>query len=153
MKPAIEIGDAEVVLAFGPENGSQLEDMLPAGQSVTELARRGQRGRAGSKDAESGKSVGGDLQDAAGVGQPVDLVEDDDGGFGLGPEKKLGILEAPRVGGQVAIDVDGIGQHPRQGRLPDPADPGQPDDRALFPSVMDTLQPIGTINHEFIINI
>jgi len=83
----------------------------------------------------------------------VDLVEDDDGGFGLGPEKELGILEAPRVGGQVAIDVDRIGQHPRQGRLSDAADPSQPDDRAFFPSILNTLQPIRAINHEFIINI
>ena len=82
----------------------------------------------------------------------MDLVEDDDGGLRLGAEKQLGVVQAACIGGQIAIEIDGIGQHARQSGLSDASDACQPDDWALFPGGVDTAQPERAFNHEYIIN-
>ena len=69
-----------------PEHRYEVDVSLAAGQRVAELLAGGERRRARREDPELRKEVRADLQDAGGVLQLVDLVEDDDGPAGRAKE-------------------------------------------------------------------
>lgn len=97
--------------------------------------------------------VGGDLERQAGIGKTVHFVEHDHGPAPPPAEKELGVGQGAGGRRQVAVQVDGVGQHAGQRGLAHPPNAGQPDDRSLGPRALDPLQPQGTPNRRRILHL
>ena len=96
-EPPVEVPHAERFRAFLPQHRAEVNHGLAPGQRVAELAGGGQRRRPGGQHLETRIYVRSDLQEAAGVRQPVDLVEHD-GRPGLPAfEEELRIVQGPRA--------------------------------------------------------
>ena len=143
----IEVGSPEPVDAFVPQHGAQMHRLLPPRERVPELSRRGKRGGSGRQHAESRIGVGGYLQKAAGIGQAVHLVQNEHRTGRLTVEEQLGIGEHPFHGGQIAVQMERIGQHAGECRLADAPDTGEPDDRTAGPRAEDAIQPRLSAHH------
>ena len=62
---------------FAPQHRGKMHDAFPAGQGVTELLARRQRGGSGGEDFEMRVNVGADFEQPAGVFEVMDFVKDD----------------------------------------------------------------------------
>jgi hypothetical protein len=69
----------------------------------------------------------------------------------LGVEKQLRILQRARRRGQIAVQVQRIGQHPGNRRFAHSPHTGQPDDRPLCPGLLNSLQPERAFDHVIIL--
>lgn len=126
---------------------NQVDVALPAGEAVPEFASRRQSGRSRGEDLEPRKCVCADLQQAARIGQLVDLIEDQSGS-GHRAIERLGIGKELLDGGKVAIQVEGICQFGRQCGLAGAANSREPNDRCFAPTLFDPVDPERACDHE-----
>jgi hypothetical protein len=125
---------------------NQVEVALPAGKAVPEFASRRQSGRSRGEDFEPRKCVCADLQQAARIGQLVDLIQDQSGSGDRAIER-LGIGKELLDGGKVAIQVLAIDQTGRQCGLPGSTHSGKPNNRGFLPTLLNPLEPEWAQNH------
>ena len=150
-QPAVEAADAEGLRALLPEDRTEVDGLLAAGQRVAEPPRGREGGGTGGEEAQGRELVRRDLEDEARVGEPLDLVEHQHGVRILRGEKGLRVLEGALHRRQVAVQEAGLGEHPGERGLSRPADAGQVDDRPPGPGVADPFDPEGAFEHESIL--
>ena len=118
---------------------------LAAGQRVAKLLAGGKGRGTGGEDLQLREDVGADLQQAGGVAELVDLVEDHDGLVARSGRTQR-VADHVLDGGQVAVDVeDAVGaQALRQRGLAAAPDAAQPGDRRFAPGLLEPLPPEGS---------
>ena len=137
---------------FTPRYRDEMDDAFAAGEGVAELFAGREGGRTSGQDLELGKNVGTDLEQATGVAELVDLVEDH---HRLG----AGLVEGLRVAdhffklGQVAVHVKDTIRAKTfgQGGLATAADTAQPGYGNLPPSFFYPVNPKWSFKHATVV--
>ena len=131
-----------------PEHGHEVNGALASGERVPELRARPDGRGAGRENLQRREEVGADLQDAGGVAELVNFVEDDHR-LGAGTEKKLRVTDHVLNRRQVAVHIlhlvgaKAFGQRGLAGA----PDATQPRDGRFPPRLREPLLPEGPFDH------
>ena len=106
---------------------------------------------AGGQDGRVGEVICGDFQEFCGVGQSVDLSQNDRVPSQCA-EKRLRLRHVAADARQLAVEVLDVRQALREDCLADPAHSLQPDDTPALPGLPDPPQPITSRIHATIIS-
>ena len=133
-------------LEFLRKNGLEVDGAFASSQRVAEAGAGSQGRGAGGQNAGSGKMVGCELEEIAGVCQSVDFIEDDSAAC-VGFQKSFCILGITARGRKFAIEEDGLRNRPRKGGLPNAPRCCEPNHRALTPGFFYEIEPMLANNH------
>ena len=152
-QPAVETAHPERLGTLLPQHRAEVHRLLPPGQRIPEPAGGGQARAAGRQHPQFRVLVRGDLQHEARIGKTMDLVEHDGSPGRLPGKERFGVSKCPSGGGQVAVQVERIGQHPGERRLPDAPHAGKPDDGPPGPRATHPFEPDRTTNHMAVLDL